>query len=115
MLDNVKKQIADTYYWDARVTALECNYFGDEVRVTFEDDKNGTTFLFENCYTVKIRHTISYLKERPTRELGISQIPYFMQAVEVNMICLQGNEYMEFKINMHPVELYVVCKKFAVC
>lgn len=37
---------------------------------------------------------------------------YFMQDVELKEIELCQKKYMEFKINMHPIELLIVCKKF---
>ena len=39
MIQELLKKIEDSYYWDARVKSLECNYFGDEVKVVFEDDE----------------------------------------------------------------------------
>lgn len=33
MIEALKKQIEDSSYWDARVKALDCNYFGDEVKL----------------------------------------------------------------------------------
>ena len=38
-IQELLKKIEDSYYWDARVKALDCNYFGDEVKVVFEDDE----------------------------------------------------------------------------
>lgn len=63
MIQELIKKIEDSYYWDARVKSLDCNYFGDEVRLVFEDDK----------------------------------------------------KYMDFKINMHTIELSIVCNKFNIC
>ena len=39
MIQEIEKKIKDSYYWDARVKSLECNYFGDEVKIVFEDEK----------------------------------------------------------------------------
>lgn len=38
MIDEIKKEIEDSYYWDARVKALDCKYWGDEVTLVFDDD-----------------------------------------------------------------------------
>lgn len=35
MIEKLRKQIEDSYYWDARVKEVECNYFGDEVKLVF--------------------------------------------------------------------------------
>lgn len=39
MIQEVLKKIENSYYWDARVKSLDCNYFGDEVKLVFEDIK----------------------------------------------------------------------------
>ena len=39
MIQELLKKIEDSYYWDARVKSLDCNYFGDEVKVVFESPK----------------------------------------------------------------------------
>ena len=42
------------------------------------------------------------------------QIPYFMQDVEVKELQIDSNRYMEFKINMYPIELSVLCDSFEI-
>lgn len=112
MLEEIIKQIEDSYYWDARVKTLECNYFGDEVNLEFEDEKKSIIYHFEECYKIKIEHAFEYRKNIPSKELKVTQIPYFMQNVELNEITEDKTQYMEFKINMYPIELYIVCKQF---
>lgn len=86
--------------------------FGDEVKVVFEDDEKDITYHFSECYKVKIEHAVECPKDRVSKELTFSQIPYFMQDVELKEIELCQKKYMEFKINMYPIELLIVCKKF---
>ena len=112
MIQELLKKIEDSYYWDARVKALDCNYFGDEVKVVFEDDEKDITYHFSECYKVKIEHAVECPKDRASKELTLLQIPYFIQDVELKEIELCQKKYMEFKINMHPIELLIVCKKF---
>lgn len=50
MIEALKKQIEDSYYWDARVKALDCNYFGDEVKLVYEDNDEEIIYQFEGCY-----------------------------------------------------------------
>lgn len=112
MIEDIRKQIENSYYWDARVKVLECKYFGDEVKVVFEDNEQDIIYHFEECYKIKIEQPFEYSKDIPSRELKHTQIPYFMQNVEVEEIDIGDKKYMEFRINMYPIELYVVCKKF---
>lgn len=115
MIEKLRKQIEDSYYWDARVKELECNYFGDEVKLVFEDSDRDITYLFKECYKVSIEQTFEYPKNVPSKELAVTQIPYFMQDVEVNAILVGDKKYLEFKIHMYPIEMYIVCRKFDIC
>lgn len=38
-----------------------------------------------------------------------------MQDVEVNAILAGDKKYLEFKIHMYPIEMYIVCRKFDIC
>ena len=82
MIQELLKKIEDSYYWDARVKSLDCNYFGDEVKVVFEDDEKDITYHFSECYKVKIEHAVECPKDKASKGLTVSQIPYFMQDVE---------------------------------
>ena len=115
MIEALKKQIEDSSYWDERVKALDCNYFGDEVKLVYEDNDREIIYQFEGCYKIKIEHPIEYPKDIPSKELRVTQIPYFMQDVELNEVTLGDKRYLEFKINMYPIELYIVCSKFTIC
>lgn len=115
MIEELRKQIEDSDYWDARVKALDCNYFGDEVKLVYEDIDGEVVYQFAECYKIKIEHPVEYPKKIPSRELKVAQIPYFMQDVEVNEIIVENRKYLEFTINMYPIELYIVCKKFNIC
>ena len=115
MIEKLRKQIEYSYYWDARVKALNCNYFGDEVKLVFEDNGTDITYLFEECYKINIEHAMDYPKDIPSKEFDIAQIPYFMQDVEVNEILSGDKQYLEFKINIYPIEMYIVCKHFNIC
>ena len=35
----IQKEINKTNYMDARVNRIECNYFADEVNISFDDEK----------------------------------------------------------------------------
>ena len=54
MIQEVLKKIENSYYWDARVKSLDCNYFGDEVKLVFEDIKKDITYHFSGCYNMKL-------------------------------------------------------------
>lgn len=114
MIEMLRKQIEDSDYWDARVKALDCNYFCDEVKLVFEGDGDDVAFLFEECYEIKIEHLLEYPKEFPYRELKTAQIPYFMQDVKLNEMTVNQKTYLKFIINLFPITLSIVCAKFRI-
>ena len=77
-------------------------------------EKQDITYHFSGCYKVKIEHEIEYHKNIASKELTRCQIPYFMQDVEVKELQIDSNRYMEFKINMYPIELSVLCDSFEI-
>ena len=83
MIQELLKKIEDSYYWDARVKALDCNYFGDEVKVVFEDDEKDITYHFAECYKVKIEHAVECPKGGASKELTLSQILYFFAGCRI--------------------------------
>ncbi len=114
MIKNFIKEIEKSYYWDARVLSLECNFFGDEVRLVFEGEKKHITYYFEACYKVEIEQVVEYPKDKPIRELTTAQIPYFLQNIELEEVKIREKTFMEFTINMYPIELMIVCSKFSI-
>lgn len=112
MLEEKIKQIENSHYWDARVKALECNYFGDEVKLVFEDEERDVIYHFEKCYKIQIEHAFEYRKDIPSKILKTAQIPYFIQDVELKEITENNENYMKFKIDMYPIELNIVCGQF---
>lgn len=114
MIKELTKQIEDSYYWDARVRILECNYFGDEVKLVFKDREKDIVYRFEECYKVSIEHLLDYLKTKSSKDLEYAQIPYFMQDVELTEILVDDEKYLKFKIDMYPIKLNIVCKKFSI-
>lgn len=110
----LRNKIEQSNYWDARVKKLDCKYFGDEVKIVFEGEDKDIVYVFEECYDVRIKHIPEYPKDIPSKKLMLAQIPYFMQNVEVNELRVNDIVYLEFNINMFPVEIYIVCRKFEI-
>lgn len=114
MILDIKNKIEESYYWDARVKKINCNYFGDEVELVFEDGDKDIIYHFQECYEVNIKHLPDYVKEIPSKDLKREQIPYFMQDVEVKEIEIDNKQFLEFVINMHPIQVLIKCLKFEI-
>lgn len=111
---NIQKLIDNTDYWDARVETLECNYFSDEIILSFKDSDCLVTYKFTECYRVVFDHIKSYEKGRSVKDMSYSQIPYFLQAITIGEICEQENTFLECKIEMFPLNVEICCKDIIV-
>lgn len=114
MIADLMKQIESSYYWDARVKKLDCNYFGDEVNLIFEDGDIDVVYHFEECYQIQIIHSIEYTKTSASKELTRNKVPYFMQDVQVEEITINEINFLQFKINLFPIDLHILCKTFKI-
>jgi hypothetical protein len=108
------KHIEELHYWDARVISLTNNYFGDEVVLVYEDTDSEVVYKFTDCYRVLYNHALEYDKEKPISSYTKTQLPYFMQNVELEDVECLDNRYIKCKISMPPLELEILCKKIEV-
>jgi len=107
----VQEQIDALHYWDARVLRLSCEYFADEVVLVYESSDGNVTYKFNGCYKIVFDHALGYEKEKPTRELTYSQLPYFLQDVEVGEIVSNGMKLYACSIVMPPLSIEIWCKE----
>lgn len=103
----VQVEIDDLDYWDSRVTKLECNYFADEVILKFDN----VICEFKDCYEVLFNHVKNYDKLRPTKEMTIAQIPYFIQKFSVCTEVIDEIDFYKFQISMFPMTVLIICRK----
>ena len=106
----IQKEINKTNYIDARVTKMECNYFADEVNISFDNDEKETNIIFTGCYEVNFKHIKEYAKEKPIKNYTIQQIPYFLQNIDVK----EKDDYYTIKINMYPLYVDIQCKDISI-
>lgn len=105
----IQKIINETNYIDARVNKLNCNYFADEVILSFIDEKE-INILFAECYEVNFKHIEEYKKEKPLKLYEVQQIPYFIQNINVG----EKGDFYIVDINVYPLYIKIKCKKIDV-
>lgn len=110
----IQQKIDDYHYWDARVLELSCNYFADEVLLSYEDSNGKVVYKFDGCYKVLFNHDIGYEKEKPISQLSKTQLPYFLQDVEVEEVEESGIKLYQCQISMPPLNLQILCKEINV-
>lgn len=109
MIQELLKKIEDSYYWDARVKSLECNYFGDEEKVVFEDDEKNITYFFQSVIKWKLSMQLNSKRQTVERTYTPTDSVFYARC-RIQRDRVMSEKYMEFKINMYPIELLIVCK-----
>lgn len=105
--NDVQKMIDKSDYCDARVEKIECNYFGDEVVISFNNGKKDIKICLEECYKVHFDHIEEYSKIKPLKLYTTAQIPFFLQDIEVT----EENGLYYIRINAFPLYMQVKCKQ----
>ncbi|MCL2841013.1 MAG: hypothetical protein FWE05_09610 [Defluviitaleaceae bacterium] len=106
----LQKKIDSFRFWDARVDFLNCNYFADEIELSFSIDDLKVIYRFIGCYKSLFDHVKGYDKLKPVREMTIPQLPYFLQDIEINEVIEDNIIFYTCKINMFPLNLEIWCK-----
>ena len=112
----IQKLIDDFYYWDYPVDRLDCNYFADEVELSYTDDEDNkdVVYHFKGCYKVIFDHIKGYAKIKPVKEMTRGQISCFLQDVEVSITTEDDIDFYICKINMFPMNVEIWCKDIEV-
>lgn len=101
----ILSQIEKIYYWDARVLGFDCRYFGDEVLIKIEDEKESYRHYeieFLSCVKVEISAALND-RTMPVKELTRGQRPYFMQDISIDSYMLEGKEIFVCHLLLPPV------------
>jgi len=111
----LQKLIDEYRYWDMRVTKLECDYFADEITLAYHNTEGyEVVYKFYKCYKVIFDHVKVYDKLMPAKEMRISQIPYFMQDVQVTDILEGDIQFYICKIDMFPLDVEIWSKEIKI-
>jgi len=112
--DEMQSKIESYHFWDARVLYLNCCHFADEIELAFYDDNKEVVYNFLGCYKSLFNHVVNYDKLRPTKEMTVAQVPYFIQEINVDMVVEDSISFYVCKIDMFPLNLEIWCKDIKV-
>ncbi len=104
----ILNEIEELHYWDARVLQMESSFFGDELRIVFEDTDFNVILLFTGCSKFSFVTSVDD-RLKPLKELTKTQIPYFIQDVEITDVQIDGEDILKCNIFMPPLNVEVVC------
>lgn len=104
----ILNEIEELHYWDVRVLQMESSYFGDELRIVFEDTDFNVILLFTGCSKFSFVTTIED-RLKPLKELTKAQIPYFIQDVEIIDVQMDRGDILKCNISMPSLNIEIVC------
>lgn len=104
----IQSMLDKTNYWDSEVNELTCSYFGDEVKLIFE---NKIQCDFTGCYRVYFDHEVKYKKFKAIKNYSEPQMPYFLHEISVKEKKIQNEIFYEVIIGMPPaLNVKILCK-----
>ncbi|ARV44669.1 hypothetical protein P8868_11040 [Bacillus inaquosorum] len=111
--EQIQRDLESLHYWDARVLQLESYYFGDEITMIFEDTDSNVKLFFTGCSKFSFITTADD-RIKPLKDLAKSQIPYFLQDIEISTIRSEGEELLKCEILMPPLNVEIVCNNISI-
>jgi len=108
LAQNIQNKINEINYWDARVLKFEFSYFGDEIFIVFEDTDFNVKLQFNGCSKFSFV-TSADDRVKPIRDLTRSQIPYFLQDIEVTDVVIGEQNLINCRILMPPLKTEILC------
>lgn len=105
----ILSEIEAMHYWDARVLQMESSFFGDEITIIFEDTDYNVKLLFTGCSKFSFVTSVED-RLKPLKELTKTQIPYFIQDIEITEGgIVDGQNLLKCNILMPPLNVEILC------
>ncbi|GGG13754.1 hypothetical protein [Paenibacillus aceti] len=111
--EKILSEIESLHYWDARVLKFDSSFFGDEITLVFEDTEFNVKLSFKGCSKFSFVTSVDD-RTKPLRGLARSQIPYFLQDIEITDVLIEGHSLMNCKILMPPLNTEILCNSISI-
>ncbi|MBC6301297.1 hypothetical protein [Listeria booriae] len=109
----IQRKIDGTEYWDAKVLDFKIDYFGDVVKILFEDEKESIyELLLSQCYKVYYETDAERRDIKTVQEMKVLQLAYFIQDISVSDSDMEG--FLEIELDLFPLKANVVCKEITI-
>ena len=113
-IDKLQQKIDDVYYWDAKVLDFNISFFGDEIIIILENDKETNFMLkFLDCYKVE------YETDAVKREIDLSvknmnrgQLAYYAHDITIQESLIV--DFIEVNLTLAPLFIKIICKDIQV-
>ncbi|GEN45962.1 hypothetical protein [Alkalibacillus haloalkaliphilus] len=109
----IQQKIEGYHYWDARMVKLRSDYFGYEVKIVFQDTDGEVKIHFLGCSRVCFTTSIED-RLHPLREMNLSQIPYFIQDIDITEYEKCNKSLFNCRVTAPPLDIEIVCNSMLV-
>jgi len=109
-IEELQKNIDDTDYWDCKVLNFSIDYFGDEVNVVIEDDKQ-TAYVIKFLLCNKVEYETdakNRWKEMEVKLMNRGQLAYYAHKIDLKESEEKG--FMEVNLVLAPLFAKIICK-----
>lgn len=112
-INAIQQKIDSTEYYDAEVLDFEIKYFGDEVRMVYEDDDETSWVVrFLTCLKVQYETDADWRRLPYVKEMARTQLAHFLQKMSIELSD-EHPEYMEIKIDTTLLLVEIICREIA--
>lgn len=114
-IEEMQKRIDETEYWDEKILDIKNLYFGDEIELIIDDDKNGDTcwkIVFLSCYRVSYTTDADWRKIKVVSKMKNSQLGYYGQ--DISVCESEKANFYKVDLDLSIMEMHIECKDILV-
>jgi hypothetical protein len=102
--------------YDARIMEITSRFFEDEllIRLAYSPGNRFDRLVFKGCTKIDLQHRHGYQKLFSVNEYFLSKTPCNVRHIQTSFIENDDGRLMQFNLDLHPLEVLVVCRGFTV-
>lgn len=107
--NEIQEMIDETDYWDVEILDLKASYFGDEIELIIDNDRETCWKIsFSSCSKVSYETDANRRKIIKVRDMKKSQLGYFGQDISVNKN--EADDFYIVKLDLSIMEMQIECR-----
>lgn len=111
--NEIQDMINKTDYWDMRVLGLTSIFYGDEIYLFIENDKNSCwKFIFSICHKVFYETDADRRNIHKVRNMTRGQLGYYCQ--DISVCKSETNGFCDVSIDLSIMNMKIICKEIEI-